>query len=262
MAQVDVSGVSDDADGGWKRPALGALRRGRIRPTYVVGVPTEWQQPTFFPKSNRCRLGDTGCHMVWRIQPWVAVDGYIDGVKRRNVHCAMFDSEELACFLEIQQIKNTNDVLFPENFAVTLDDDSAQLGELGEALEAAMAEEGRSVVEAGEVFTEVHSLFITPAQRGRMVWAQGIRRILEILARKSNGDADTMLAVLKPLPLDVWSYCSEREHAAWSRCEAPPDLDEAEERCFERRRRALIRLYERKLGFQLLPDSGWMWAAV
>lgn len=254
--------MGDCWDDGWKRPALGKLSRGRIRPNHVVGVPQEWQQASHFPKSNRCRLVGTGCHLVWRLHGWAPVDGYIEGVKRRHVHCAVFDGEELVSFLEIQQIKNTDADLLPREFILTLDDESAELGELGVAVTQAMARAGRDFVEAGEVFTEVHSLFITSSQRGRMVWVPAIHRILEILYKKSNGDADSMLAVLKPLPLDVWSFRSERNRAARWREEEPPDPDEAEERNFERRRRALIRLYGQKLGFELLPEMDWMWSEV
>lgn len=243
---------------------LGVMTHSRPRPTYKVAVPEEWQREAYFPRSNRKKLAQSGATLAWRVNPWLKVDGYFDGVKYRQIQAAAFDSGGLVCFLQIQQVRNgLDDEVGAGSFSMCLDDDSEALGAVGAAIaEALMVLEGRNWVEPGETFSEVCTLFVPATHKCKVTWAEAINELLSHLARRYAGDVVRMLCLLKVWPLEEWWRVRRLDDDRWQRGDAGEAELMASEREItlgRRRRRAMKRMYERQLHFEgLQSKADWM----
>lgn len=225
-------------------------------------VPWEWQRLAFFPKSNRRSLTGSGAVLAWRVGPWLKVDGNQAGTRRRMVQAAAFVGADLACFIELQQVKNgLKDEVEAEAFAQCLDAHSEQLGKAGMAIcESVLLLAGRDWIEPGEVFTEVCTLYVPEGYKGKKVWAEALPILLKRLTPDAPGGVRRMVCVLEIGPLEEWWRARAQDKPGEA---GAADVDgQGKARVLalgQRRQRAMKKLYANELGFeQLQIATTWM----
>ena len=240
---------------------LGEMKGVRPRPSYLIGVPDDWQRESYFPSGNRKRLTN-GMTLVWRFHSWRKVDGSYDGVKLRMVRAAVFDRAQVACFFEVKQTKNGSDLEFHiDDYAITCDDESQENGEHASAVKLALErlDDGRNWLEEGEAVSELAMLYVAKGHRGTRVWQEAMIEMLSLLA-EANGGSQICVLQAQPLELcwrertmsDQWFLASGNGGQAESKAMQP-----LEESLAKRRRRAILTLYERELGFEPIVGQ-WM----
>jgi len=230
---------------------MGMVRAdGRVRPTYTLAVPQERQKREYFARgqSRALPLGKT---LVWREQRWRKVEGGCTNLKTRRVDAAVFDVNGLDCYFDVHQTHNASPrPMGLDAYVMCCDDQTQEDGEHAEAIAQVVREMlGREVLKAREVCTELSTLFVPRENTGRMSWREAM---LTLLVELSPAEGTHMACVLKAAPLElVWRARTVEESKWWAVVTAH------EEAQHENRKRALLRLYTRALGFKQLHGE-WM----
>lgn len=227
--------------------ALGIVNRGRVRPTYFVPADHAARAHLRFPKA--VKLNDQFT-LSWRVGRWKAISDEFGWLKRRTVEAVVVDPCGLACSFDIEQTKNCDGADLPlEDYVYACDSISQSVYEESEAVALFLQsiDERPSLMDA-EIVGCVARLYVPRSALGSMAWVEAIRFLTSELAKNQ---AWGMAFVLQASPLEMAWRNNEM-----SAKELEGDLGGLE--VCERRQKALIRLYERTLGFASLGETGWM----
>lgn len=239
--------------------ALGELRGTRVRPTYAIVCNAHWRAKSSYPKSS-CRQLAPGATVHWKLFPWRGVADQGEVVQTRWVQSAVFKESELACTFSVRQtripVSYADDECVPDTRYIDVcDEASQQLYDHAESVAEAIAHlEDREVLLPGETMAELDDLCVEKKFLNTQLWAPAMLTVLKRLARSTEYGELLCLLNAKPLEL-VW-----RENALDRSPQLiPQERSPQEEQLAKRRHAALLRLYEKRLGFE--PVSGTLMAA-
>lgn len=236
-------------------PPMGHPALSRSRPTYAIGTPERYQHLAHYPDTARSRLSD-GRVLAVEIGRWRAVaPGEV--VETREIVAAAFDGDQLVLTFEICQTRNARrrDLDINAYFdACDRASNSLYLHARAARIALAAMEYGRDWLGSQEVITEISTLFVPKAGLAKNVWPMAMLSVLAMLAAEQH--FSEMLCILEAQPLELaWHSGTLGENKSLPQGE--PIKSQRESELNERRRRALLKLYERDLRFAAI-DEQWM----
>jgi hypothetical protein len=204
---------------------------------------------------RRLNCGDD-VEVLYQIWPWKKL-GSDMAVQQRATSCAILESGELMATVKFWETRNPSDEYMPmDNYLIECDDISQMLSDHG-----AMCAQAAKLVEGAEGYllpkqrmAEISELWITPAARARLVWAEPLRMLLKKLFQDAP---DCYAVVLKAYPLEYAKGFRERTRELQEQLgeEAAEQVLQRENYLGMRRKTALMLLYMRELGFSPLDHA-------
>lgn len=234
---------------------LGRVVGTRVRPTYESVLSADWRARTRFPQRNEKKLAP-GASVCWRKLAWSRWGDPGDLLQGRSVVTAVFEGPDLASSFHVHQLRNHGKQrLSVLDLLARCDEISPDLLEMAEGMSKAVRSlADRDWLEPGEVLNELTDLTIPASARGSLLWPAAMQAVLKELA--ADSETGEQLCVLRAEPLElVWHWQSVQDAEGSRSPESQMSQRMLELR--ERRHSALIRLYERELGFKVL-DGQWM----
>jgi hypothetical protein len=215
-------------------------RAARLADAEPLFVRNETNANRRYPYRRQIVAGGEELTLLYRLSGWAGIADSTDVARQRTLFSWLRRQEETIGALRFDQVDldfwATNGDVF-----LTLDAESHELMKLAEVLTPGWEDVATEVGSYGPI-VEFQGVWMKHAYANGALWLPAAQHFLTTTLRKRS------LLVLQAFPLEY----EGRVH------ESRPT-----ERGFERRRRALMRLYARLLGVQPFPGDagadGWMW---